>query len=213
MIRSNTVRMMFAITGPREPPMLTHTGVWEQINSHAWLKNSFFKVEQAKNSLRAFVFNILDFDNARIRTDNKKIQSNKDLLEDKGEGVVIVSRIDYENSMQDLFSDRKRFRIIKEDLTPTRLSSVQRYLKALLKRNEIDEATYQYLRPQVAKPARAHGLPKIHKSFNKIPKFRPIIDTTGTTHYGIGNTSVNYLYPLTTNKHTIKDTFDAESSN
>ena len=177
--------MMFAITGPREPPMFTHTGVWEQINSHAWLKNSFFKVERAKNSLRAFVFNILDFDNARIRTDNKKIQSNKDLLEDKGEGVVIVSRIDYENSMQDLFSDRKRFRIIKEDL-------IQRYLIALLKRNEIDEATYQYLRPQAAKPARAHGLPKIHKSFNKIPKFRPIIDTTGTTHYGIGNTSVNY---------------------
>ncbi len=65
------------------------------------------------------MFNILDFDNARIRTDNKKIQSNKDLLDYKGEGVVIVSRIDYENSMQDLFSDRKRFRIIKEDLTPT----------------------------------------------------------------------------------------------
>ena len=139
------------------------------------------------------MFNILDIDNARVRTDNKKIQSIKDLLDenvilkpDKGEGVVIVSRVDYETSMQELFSDRKRFRIIKEDLIPTRLSSVQRYLRNLQKRGEIDEATYQSIRPQSAKPARAHGLPKIHKPFDDIPKFRPIIDTTGTTHYEIG---------------------------
>ena len=191
--------------------------VWEQINSHDWLKNSFFKVERAKNTIRAFVFNILDFDNARIRTDNKKIQSIKHLLNenvilkpDKGEGVI-VSRVDYETSMQELFSDRKRFRIIKEDLTPTRLSSVQRYLRNLQKRGEIDEATYQSIRPQSAKPARAHGLPKIHKPFDNIPKFRPIIDTTGTTHYEIGKYLNQLLHPLTINEHTIKDTFDTKT--
>ena len=164
------------------------------------------------------MFNILDFDNARVRTDNKKIQSIKDLLDenvilkpDKGEGVLIVSRVDYVTSMQKLFSDRKRFRIITEDLTPTRLSSVQRYLRNLHKRGEIDEATYQSIRPQSAKPARAHGLPKIHKPFDDIPKFRPIIDTTGTTHYGIGKYLSQLLHPLTINDHTIKNTFDAKT--
>ena len=163
------------------------------------------------------MFNILDFDNARVRTDNKKIQSIKDLDEnvilkpDKGEGVVIVSRVDYETSMQELLSDRKRFRIIKEDLTPTRLSSVQRYLRNLQKRGEIDEATYQSIRPQSAKPARAHGLPEIHKPFDDIPKFRPIIDTTGTTHYEIGKYLSQLLHPLTINELTIKDTFDAKT--
>ena len=113
--------------------------------------------------------------------------------------------------MQKLFSDRKRFRIIKEDLTPTRLSSVQRYLRNLHKRGEIDEATYQSIRPQSAKLARAHGLPKIHKPFDDIPKFRPIIDTTGTTHYGIGKYLSQLLHSLTIHEHTIKDTFDAKT--
>ena len=124
-------------TQPKDSDLIASAeSVWEQINSHGWLKNSFFKVERAKNTIRAFVFNILDFDNARVRTDNKKIQSIKDFLDenvilkpDKGEGVVIVSRVDYETSMQELFSDRKRFRIIKEDLTPTRLSSPEIFAK------------------------------------------------------------------------------------
>ena len=111
------------------------------------------------------------------------LDENVILKPDKGEGAVIVSRVDYETSMQELFSNRKRFRIIKEDLTATRLSSVQRYLRNLQKRGEINEATYQSIRPQSAKPARAHGLPKMHKPFEDTPKFRPITDTTGTTHY------------------------------
>ena len=36
-----------------------------------------------------------------------------------------------------LFSDRKRFRVMKEDLTSTRLASVQKYLRKLLKNGEI----------------------------------------------------------------------------
>ena len=67
------------------------------------------------------------------------------------------------------------------------------------------------IRPQAAKPARAHGLPKIHKKFDKIPKFRSIIDTTGITHYQIGKFLSELLHPLTTNQHTVKDTFDAKS--
>ena len=101
---------------------------------------------------------------------------------------------------------------MKEDLTSTRLASVQKYLQKLLKNGEIDEATFQRLiRPKAAKPARAHGLPKIHKKFDKIPKFRPIIDTTGTTHYGVGKFMSQLLQPLTINKHTVKDPFDAKS--
>ena len=171
-----------------------------------------------QKQLTCLRFQCLDFDNPRIRTDNRKIKCIKDILEDnvilkpdKGEGVVIISRSDYTTSMETLFSNRKRFRVIKEDPTPTRLSSVQRYLRKLLERGEIDEATFQTIRPQAAKPARPHGLPKIHKKFDTIPKFRPIVDTTGTTHYGIGKFLSHLLHPLTTNEHAIKDTFDAKS--
>jgi hypothetical protein len=71
--------------------------IWEQINKNGWLKNGFTTVERAKHSLRAFVFNVLDFDNPRIRTDNRKIKCIKNILvdnvilkPDKGEGVVII---------------------------------------------------------------------------------------------------------------------------
>ena len=65
------------------------------------------------------------------------------------------------------------------------------------------------MRPKNAKPARAHGLPKIHKEFLNIPKFTPIIDTTGTSHYLVGKYLPGLLYPLTTNEFSRKDSFDA----
>ena len=99
---------------------------------------------------------------------------------------------------------------MKEYLRTSRLASVLKYLRKLLKNKEIDEATFQLVRPKAAKPARAHGLQKIHKKFDKIPKLRPIVDTTGTTHYEVGKFLSQLLQPLTKNEHTVKDTFDAK---
>ena len=39
--------------------------IWEQIESHGWVKNGFNTPERAKRSLCAFVFNVLDFNNQR----------------------------------------------------------------------------------------------------------------------------------------------------
>ena len=61
------------------------------------------------------------------------------------------------------------------------------------------------IRPKNAKPARAHGLPKIHKEFSNIPKFRPIIDATGTTHCLVGKYLAILLNPLTINEYSLKD--------
>jgi len=143
-------------TKPKDSDLIASAeSIWEQIESHGWLKNGFNTAERAKNSLRAFVFNVLGFDNRRIRTDNKKNQQITELLKDnvilkpdKGEGVVIVSLADYKASMEFLFSDRKRFRIVKEDQTSARLTSVQKYLRKLVKNGEIDESTFQQIRPK-----------------------------------------------------------------
>ena len=42
--------------------------------------------------------------------------------------------------MKQLFSDKTKFKIIKNDPTSIRLKTVQRYLNNLCKRNEITEA-------------------------------------------------------------------------
>ena len=101
--------------------------------------------------------------------------------------------------------------MLKEDPTNTRLDSLQSYLRKLLKEGEISETIYDQIRPMNAKIARAHGLPKVHKDFERIPPFRPIIDTIGSTHSLVGKYLTNLLHPLTQNSYSIKDSFEAAS--
>ena len=68
------------------------------------------------------------------------------------------------------------------------------------------EAEKKQMRPMSAQLGRAHaqlgcayGLPKIIKVFANIPKFRPIIDTTKTPYYKIGQNLSSLLQPLTIN--------------
>ena len=65
------------------------------------------------------------------------------------------------------------------------------------------------MRPTSAHFGRAHGLPKTHKTFQSIPKFRPIIDTTNTPHYNVGKFLAGLLNPLTLNQYSLRDSFDA----
>ena len=61
--------------------------------------------------------------------------------------------------------------------------------------------------PKFAQNGLAHGLPKIHKDYQDIPPFRPIVDTTSTPHYGIGKYLSSLLNPLTINNYSIEDSF------
>ena len=73
-------------------------------------------------------------------------------------------------------------------------------ISTLYNRNEISEEVYQEIRPKNAKIARAHGLPKVHKSFDRVPNFRPVIDRIGSTHYNVGKYITKLLNPLTQNE-------------
>ena len=89
------------------------------------------------------------------------------------------------------------------------MKTLQSYLNTLHKRNELTKEEYNAMRPKNGKLARAHVLPKIHKENSNIPKFRPIVDTTGTPHYSAGKFLTNLLNPLSMNEFTLKDSFDA----
>ena len=131
------------------------------------------------------------------------------LKPDKGNGIVILKRSDYINSLTSLFDNPNKFKKVLSDPTYTRLTSLQAYLSTLLKRGEISVSEFNCLRPKSAHFGRAHGLPKIHKTFQFIPKFRPIIDTTNTPHYNVGKFLSNLLNPLMFNDFTLRDTFQA----
>ena len=65
--------------------------------------------------------------------------------------------------------------------------------------------------PKNVNQARAHGLPKTHKGFTDIPKFRPIIDTIATNHCLVEKYLANLLIPLIINDFFIKYSFVATS--
>ena len=56
---------------------------------------------------------------------------------------------------------------------------------------------YDKILPKYAQSAQAHGLRKIHKVFENILSFGPVIDTTGTTHYSVGKYLSELLNSLT----------------
>ena len=73
----------------------------------------------------------------------------------------------------------------------------------------ISEDVYQEIRPKNAKVARAHGFPKVHESFERVPSFEPIIDIIGFTQYNVGKYIRKLLNPLTQSEVSLKDNFDA----
>ncbi len=64
------------------------------------------------------------------------------------------------------------------------------------------------MRPTSTKPARADGLLKIHKMFDTLPPFRPIIDTTFTAYQQTAKFIMQLLNLLTIIEFTIRDSFD-----
>ena len=123
---------------------------------------------------------------------------------------MLINITDLNASLCHLFSERCKFKKVSNDPTPTGLRSLQSFLRRLLKRGELNDEIYRQIFPQNAHIARAHsGLPKIHKQFYKLPKFRPIIDTIGSSHYSVGQFLAKLLNPLTHNEFVLKDSFDA----
>ena len=131
------------------------------------------------------------------------------LKPDKDQGIALINKNDYYNSMERLFNDTIKFMLLQEDRTLRNLSTVQTYLNTLQKRNEITLEDKNLMRPKFARIGRAHGLPKIHKDYQDIPPFRPIVDTTSTPYYGIEKYLSSLLNPLIINNYSIEDSFEA----
>ena len=190
--------------------------IWDQLKTQNLLLDSFIKEQKIKASIKALAWNFLDFDDRQLNIDHSRIKILKDLHHkyailspDKGCGVVILKRTDYQSCMIKLFADKIKFTMLKEDPTLTQLTTLQNYLRTIYNRGEITSEVYSEVQPQSTKPARARGLPKIHKDFHSLPPFRPIIDTTSTAYQPLAKYLTRLLNPITMNSYTLTDSFDA----
>ena len=144
-----------------------------------------------------------------LRLSKEKFQSLQNLKKrkdivfckpDKGQGVVVPNRQDYANKLLNILNDKDKFKLLKEDPTERRESSLQRYLRYLKNLGAITEDTLNKVRPCGSNPSRIYCLPKLHKS--DIP-LRPIVSGIGSYTHKLAKYLSDILKPFANNEHSL----------
>ena len=101
---------------------------------------------------------------------------------EKGRGVVVLNRRDYEKSIKKLIDDKTKFRERSEDVIIKRESKLPRFLRTLKNNNCLGDVEYEKIYPSGSSPAVIYGTPKMHKPFdsNSHGNFRPIVSSIAT---------------------------------
>ena len=123
---------------------------------------------------------------------------------DKSNGIVVLSRDRYVAKMEKLLADENTFQRLPADPTKSREESLNRYLLKLKNQNAITKATYDHIRARGSQYGVLYGLPKVHKQGCPL---RPIIASCNTFNYKLAAHLVDIIRPISTNTHTVKDTF------
>ena len=120
---------------------------------------------------------------------------------DKGKGVVVMDKCDYNEKMNDILNDRSKFALLNVNFS-SQVLKLEDKLNRLLRsiKNTIGESIYNQLRISGSRPGTLYGLPKIHKPNNPL---RPIISSIGTFSYNLAKFLVPIIDPLTRNEYTI----------
>ena len=143
----------------------------------------------------------------------KKLKQNKDIIIlrlDKGNGVVVLDKVVYNNIISDLLSDNSKFKKLQSDLTQHREGQLQRYLWKLKKEGLLSTDTYCDIYPTGSQPARLYGLPKLHKvkdPSSTTPSFRPSVSSIGIYNYNLAKYLCSLLKPHISSEFCATDTF------
>ena len=130
----------------------------------------------------------------------KELLRNKNiavLKPDKGNGVVVLNKSDYNTGLRKIIDDPTKFKPLENDPTAQREAMLQRFLRKLKTNGHLDDVTYGNIYPTGSQPARIYGLPKMQKTRapNTLPPFRPIISSIGTYNYKLAKYLCSLLQP------------------
>ncbi|XP_065651296.1 uncharacterized protein LOC136079485 [Hydra vulgaris] len=136
----------------------------------------------------------------------KRLRKNENIVitrPDKGNGIIVLNKVDYINSLNNIISDKTKFKELKDDPTIKREVSLQGYLRKLKK------LFYNKIYPVGSQTARIYALPKMHKlsKDSSLPSFRPIISTIGTYNYKLAKHLSDLLSPYSPKHYTTFDSF------
>ena len=95
--------------------------IWKQIEKHNTSKDDYISKVRAQTTLKSFTYSCLDLDIKQHFSDNKMIKVLQNIKQkcviikpDKGQGIVLIDKTDYYNSMERLFNDTSKFIFIHE---------------------------------------------------------------------------------------------------
>jgi len=143
----------------------------------------------------------------------KKLRGDQNIVivkPDKGNGVVILNKADYNTSLMSIISDTNKFKLLEDDPTLKREGQLKRFLPKLKKNYKKDffsTKEYDRIYPKGSVPARIYGLPKMHKTFVSVPPFRPVVSSIGTFNYNLSQYLGSLLTPFLPAEYTARDTF------
>ena len=96
--------------------------VREQIQNQGVLKNNHINKVRAIAALKSFTYNYLDLDVKQLISGSKNIKTLRKIKDkclirkpDKGQGIVLVNRDDYNDSLENLFNDTSKFQLLDHD--------------------------------------------------------------------------------------------------
>ena len=155
-------------------------------------KDATYVQDKVKYSLRSFTYNYIELDLKEFKLSRSQMKTLNELTEtfsipkpDKGNAIFIMKRSDYISHQSSHYllillnlRNRQQTRHLS-DYPP--YNNILTYFSNVV--IEISQQEYSFMKPKSSHFARAHGLHKIHKTYQTLSPFRSIVDTTNTTHY------------------------------
>ena len=148
----------------------------------------------------------------------KSLSKNDSLIiqkSDKGNFIAIIDKDDYLQKMRNILSDSSKFSEVSvtNEKHLNFFVNIEKQITDLLKQlndsQVISDTEYKKLKPKGSRFGILYGLCKIHKSLiDNCPPFRPILSAIKTPSYNIAKHLLPILEPITTNKFTIKNSFE-----
>ena len=131
----------------------------------------------------------------------QKLKNDKSIVilqPEKGNGVVVLDRIQRDNAIKEIISDKTKFKELPEHVTIKQEPKLQRFLRTLKNEKKcLNYVDYKFIYLSGSVPAKIYGTPKMHKSTDSdsFDKLWPIVSSVGTYNYDLAKYLCNLLSP------------------
>jgi hypothetical protein len=132
------------------------------------------------------------------------------LKPDKGSGVVVMDRIEYNMKMTTILNDTTKFErlgpVERHDNTAKVEMDLRGFLVTLVKNKQLPKDVQDDVRPVGSQRPRLYGLPKTHKLGTPL---RPILSMTGSVQHKLARWLTRLIQPVLEfySTHCLKDSF------